>query len=62
MATDTSYFTSAEQGWMNDTTVTTRDTKNSAPIPPQTSCMHYRENIMMTINCGQEAVTVQYLP
>ena len=30
MATDTSYFTSAEQGWMNDTTVTTRDTKNSA--------------------------------
>ena len=29
MATNTSYFTSAEQGLMNDTTVTTNDTKNS---------------------------------
>ena len=29
IAADTSYFTSAEQGLMNDTTVTTNDTKNS---------------------------------
>ena len=29
MATNTSYFTSAEQGLMNATTVTTKDTKNS---------------------------------
>ena len=29
MATDTSYFTTAEQGMMNLTTVTTQDTKNS---------------------------------
>ncbi|MGN0307608.1 MAG: hypothetical protein ACI4DN_05270 [Lachnospiraceae bacterium] len=29
MATSTSYFTAAEQGLMNDTTVTTNDTKNS---------------------------------
>ena len=29
MATDTSYFTSAEQGLMNDTTVTTKDTNKS---------------------------------
>ena len=29
IAVDTSYFTSAEQGLMNDTTVTTNDTKNS---------------------------------
>ena len=28
MATNTSYFTTAEQGLMNDTTVTTKDTKN----------------------------------
>lgn len=30
MATNTSYFTSAEQGLMNATTVTTKDTKNSS--------------------------------
>ena len=30
MATDTSYFTTAEQGLMNDTTVTTKDTNNSS--------------------------------
>ena len=29
MATNTNYFTTAEQGLMNDTTVTTKDTKNS---------------------------------
>lgn len=32
MATNTSYFTSAEQGLMNATTVTTKDTKNSSAI------------------------------
>ena len=30
MASNTSYFTSAEQGLMNNTTVTTKDTKNSS--------------------------------
>ena len=30
MATNTNYFTTAEQGLMNDTKVTTKDTKNSA--------------------------------
>ena len=30
MATNTNYFTTAEQGLMNDTTVTTKDKKNSA--------------------------------
>ena len=30
MATDETYFTAAEQGLMNDTTVKTKDTKNSS--------------------------------
>ena len=50
MATNTSYFTTAEQGLMNDTTVTTYDrydTNNIKTYTTTDSYMHWRQTSMV---------------
>lgn len=62
MATNTIYFTTAEQGLMNATTVKTKDTKNSVTYTTTDKLYALQGNFDDEKNCGQEPGTIPYLP